>query len=101
MSIITLTTDIGQQDYLVAAVKGQLYSILERRKELAFEGDRFFDMNRLKRDITRSPNAGAIQAGSANANLVIPYSSIRRVLPIPQSEIQANPNIASQQNPGY
>jgi len=26
MSIITLTTDIGQQDYLVAAVKGQLYS---------------------------------------------------------------------------
>lgn len=27
MPIITLTTDIGQQDYLVAAVKGQLYSI--------------------------------------------------------------------------
>jgi S-adenosylmethionine hydrolase len=26
MPIITLTTDIGQQDYLVAAVKGQLYS---------------------------------------------------------------------------
>lgn len=26
MAIITLTTDIGQQDYLVAAVKGQLYS---------------------------------------------------------------------------
>jgi S-adenosylmethionine hydrolase len=29
MSIITLTTDIGQQDYLVAAVKGQLYSASE------------------------------------------------------------------------
>src|SRR4028119_1578343 len=29
MSIITLTTDIGQQDYLVAAVKGQLYSMSE------------------------------------------------------------------------
>ena len=29
MSIITLTTDIGQQDYLVAAVKGQLYSVSE------------------------------------------------------------------------
>jgi S-adenosylmethionine hydrolase len=27
MPIITLTTDIGQQDYLVAAVKGQLYSV--------------------------------------------------------------------------
>lgn len=30
MAIITLTTDIGQQDYLVAALKGQLYSINER-----------------------------------------------------------------------
>jgi len=29
MPIITLTTDIGQQDYLVAAVKGQLYSVSE------------------------------------------------------------------------
>jgi S-adenosylmethionine hydrolase len=29
MAIITLTTDIGQQDYLVAAIKGQLYSVSE------------------------------------------------------------------------
>ena len=29
MPIVTLTTDIGQQDYLVAAVKGQLYSMSE------------------------------------------------------------------------
>lgn len=29
MPIVTLTTDIGQQDYLVAAVKGQLYSVAE------------------------------------------------------------------------
>ena len=29
MAIITLTTDIGLQDYLVAAVKGQLYSMSE------------------------------------------------------------------------
>lgn len=29
MAIITLTTDIGQQDYLVAAVKGQLLSVNE------------------------------------------------------------------------
>ena len=29
MSIITLTTDIGQQDYLVAAVKGQIFSMKE------------------------------------------------------------------------
>jgi S-adenosylmethionine hydrolase len=30
MPILTLTTDIGQQDYLVAAVKGQLYSADEQ-----------------------------------------------------------------------
>ena len=73
----------------------------ERRKELAFEGDRFSDLNRLKRDIVRSQNAGAIQAGTANANLTIPYSSRRRVLPIPLTEILANVTIAGQQNPGY
>ena len=30
MPILTLTTDIGQQDYLVAAVKGQLYCVNEQ-----------------------------------------------------------------------
>ena len=30
MAILTLTTDFGLQDYLVAAVKGQLYSVNER-----------------------------------------------------------------------
>jgi len=29
MPILTLTTDIGQQDYLVAAIKGQIYSVNE------------------------------------------------------------------------
>jgi starch-binding outer membrane protein, SusD/RagB family len=75
--------------------------VLERRKELAFEGDRFSDLNRLKKDIVRSTNAGAIQAGTANVNLTIPYTSTRRILPIPQSEILANAAIKGQQNPGY
>jgi hypothetical protein len=75
--------------------------VQERRKELAFEGDRFYDMNRLKQTITRVPNGGAIQAGTGNVNLTIPYPDNRRVGPIPQAEIQANLNIAGQQNPGY
>ncbi|MEO7044564.1 MAG: RagB/SusD family nutrient uptake outer membrane protein [Ferruginibacter sp.] len=75
--------------------------VTERRKELAFEGDRLFDMNRLKQDISRSANPGAIQAGTGNVNLVIPYSSYLRIAPIPLSETTANANIASQQNPGY
>jgi len=63
--------------------------ILERRKELAFEGDRFATLNRLKLDITdrrRNPTT-------------VPYSSDIRVLPIPRTEITANPNIV--QNTGW
>ncbi len=73
----------------------------ERRKELAFEGDRLYDLNRLKLPIVRSANPGAIPAGTGNINLYIPFPDNRRVAPIPQSEILANRNIAGQQNPGY
>ena len=66
--------------------------IKERRKELAFEGDRFHDLNRLKRTIQRSTNYPATAR-------TINYPDYRRVLPIPQPEIDANPNI--QQNAGY
>jgi starch-binding outer membrane protein, SusD/RagB family len=75
--------------------------ITERRKELAFEGDRLFDLNRLKMAIDRVANAGAITAGPANSRLDIPYPDNRRIAPIPQAEIQANPNLADDQNPGY
>ncbi|HLZ87413.1 MAG TPA: RagB/SusD family nutrient uptake outer membrane protein [Puia sp.] len=75
--------------------------IQERRKELAFEGDRFFDLNRLGLQINRAANAGALPAGIGNVNLTIAWPDNRRVAPIPNAEIQANPNIASQQNPGY
>jgi hypothetical protein len=70
--------------------------ITERRKELAFEGDRFYDLNRLKLQIVRASNPGAIPAP-----LTIPYPFDKRLAPIPLTEIQANPNIAGQQNPGY
>lgn len=66
----------------------------ERRKELAFEGDRLYDLNRLQRDVVRTQDDAAIPAP-----LTIPYSDDRRIAPIPQSELQANPNI--EQNPGY
>jgi len=75
--------------------------IKERRKELAFEGDRFYDLNRLKLPVARVANGGAIQAGTGNVNLNVPYSSTKRIAPIPQGEITVNKNIAGQQNPGY
>jgi starch-binding outer membrane protein, SusD/RagB family len=68
--------------------------ITERRKELALEGDRYLDLQRLKRDIARSTNFP-----SAARN--IPYSNFRRLFPIPQAEMDANPNIRSQQNSGW
>ena len=68
--------------------------VTERRKELAFEGDRYYDLNRLKREIQRSDNDGSI-----TGPLTIPYDDYHRIAPIPQTETQANPNI--EQNPEY
>ncbi len=68
--------------------------ITERRKELAFEGDRYYDLNRLMRSIDRGSNAGSI-----SGPLTIPYDDYHRIAPIPQTELQANPNI--EQNPEY
>ena len=68
--------------------------ITERRKELAFEGDRYMDLQRLKRDVIRSSNYPA----SART---IAWNNFRRIFPIPQSELDANPNIRTQQNAGY
>lgn len=68
--------------------------ITERRKELAFEGERYLDMQRLQRNIVRSKNY-------PSSALSIEFSNYRRIMPIPQGELDANPNIKSQQNPGW
>jgi hypothetical protein len=68
--------------------------ITERRKELAFEGERYLDMQRLQRNIVRSKNY-------PSAALSIDFTNFRRIMPIPQVELDANPNIKSQQNPGW
>jgi hypothetical protein len=64
--------------------------ILERRKELAFEGDRFHDLNRLKSEIRKKD--GQFKA-------IIPVNHPFRIGPIPEAEINENPNI--DQNGGY
>ncbi len=80
----------------IVSTGAQLFEdiITERRKELAFEGDRYMDLMRLKRDVVRSNNY------PSSARLIT-YDNFRRILPIPQAELDANPNIRSQQNPGY
>lgn len=64
---------------------------LERRLELAFEGQRLWDLMRKKMDIVRTQCTAA--------TCLIPYGSDTVILPIPQNETDANPNI--EQNPGY
>lgn len=69
--------------------------LTERRKELATEGDRYLDLQRLKRDVVRVTN---IPTGTTPT---FAYSNYRRIFPIPQGEVDANENIRDQQNPDY
>lgn len=72
----------------------------ERRVELAFEGHRLIDLKRL----------GAVAGVSINRNagddvistpLTLSITDYRWTLPIPVSELNGNPQLLGQQNPGY
>ncbi|WP_373520788.1 RagB/SusD family nutrient uptake outer membrane protein [Aquiflexum sp.] len=60
--------------------------LLERRKELAFEGHRFLDLKRYGKDIIK-------QQGN------VPFSDFRILANIPQAEVDGNKNL--EQNAGY
>lgn len=60
--------------------------LLQRRLELAFEGHRWFDLKRRGQDVVKTTGN-------------VPYGDFRILAPIPQGEIQANPNL--KQNAGY
>lgn len=66
--------------------------LLEKRKELAFEGNYLHDLKRLKLDVT----SGLIDG---KASTVITYPNDLFAWPIPERETNANQNI--EQNPGY
>jgi starch-binding outer membrane protein, SusD/RagB family len=79
----------ADRDALLAAIE------VERRRELAYEGHRWFDLKRWGRDLDRDPRdcvSGAIPC-------VIQSTDYRWRFPIPQAEIFANPNM--EQNDGY
>ena len=63
----------------------------ERRKELAFEGHRLFDLNRNKKDVK------IIQS---EKSVSISYPNDKFILPIPLKELNSNPSIKPQ-NSGY
>jgi len=68
--------------------------LLERYKELAFEGFRFFDLKR--RGLALQRNASDVDSPLWQT---LAASDKRFVYPIPADEILANPNVV--QNPGY
>ncbi len=71
----------------------------EKSRELFGEGHRFFDMMRLNRSITF--NDTYIGATITHRPNTIDRAFFKTILPIPQAEINANPGIKAQQNPGY
>ena len=80
----------------ISPTAGEILSevLLERRKELAFEGHRSFDIFRNGLDLVRQecnlPN---------DINCMVPFSSHLTAYPIPIGEIRINPNMV--QTEGY
>lgn len=75
--------------------------LLQRRLELAFEGDRFFTLKRLGLGVSRNGAYGDLADGSGELykNLTLAAGDYRFEFPIPLSEMNANPSM--EQNPGY
>lgn len=75
----------------------------ERTRELIGEGFRLLDLRRFHVDLQRgeAQDESAIIFPHNNVGFHRAYTDHRFVWPIPQEEIDSNPNIAKQQNEGY
>jgi tetratricopeptide (TPR) repeat protein len=73
----------------------------ERSKELFAEGHRYFDMLRWNKTIEYNDDFIFPAVVITNRTKIIDRTFYKTILPIPQNEIDANPAIAAQQNPGY
>lgn len=75
--------------------------LLQRRLELAFEGDRFWDLKRRNLPVVRDATKGDLADGSGvpYVETSLPAGSYKFQLPFPQSEINFNTNL--KQNPEY
>ena len=69
----------------------------ERGKELFGEGFKYFDLLRTKTPLVRTPTA----ASGHWAVFTLQSGDNKLVLPLPQAELNANPILKGQQNPGY
>ncbi len=69
--------------------------LLERYKELCYEGQRYFDLKRRRLPVNRDLSD---IGGIASSQNLLP-TDFRYILPIPNQELQANPSMI--QNTGY
>lgn len=66
--------------------------LAERRIELAFEGHRYIDLRRFRSDLNQGMDRAPADCSNSPV-CEIPASDRRFVLPIPQREVLANPNL--------
>ncbi|PUV22738.1 RagB/SusD family nutrient uptake outer membrane protein [Sphingobacterium athyrii] len=71
----------------------------EKSKELFGEGHRYWDMIRLNKKITFNDDFQGLTIKTRPKEIDRTFE--KYILPIPQSEINANPTLKDQQNPGY
>lgn len=83
--------DSAKPPLITTATQSEMLSIIERERvyELSFEGHRWYDL-------VRTGRAQAVMS-AFSTNWNVKYE----LWPIPQTEIQRNPSLAGQQNPGY
>ncbi len=73
----------------------------EKSKEFFAEGHRYFDMIRLNKTIEFNDEFITPAVLITHRDKTIDRTFYKTILPISQNEMDANPPIASQQNPGY
>ena len=86
----------GETPYQVATMDNIL---LERRKEFAGEGFRFYDLVRTGRDIPVVDKTLQTYGGGPNRDQAVPYGSYKLAFPFQLRELRANKFI--KQNKGY
>ena len=70
----------------------------ERRKELAGEGHRMFDLIRNGEKVVRVPRS---KVAISEKSKEFDWTYYKVVMPIPKNEMECNDNLAEEQNPGY
>lgn len=97
----------GNPDNTVKGTIVKLERVLdERRKEFFGEGHRMFDVLRnggkiVREDVSVSEISDTKHLSLQDYAKEFDWNMYKVVLPIPKAEMDANPNMAGQQNPGY